>query len=362
MSLRQDPFNGFPVSGKYLFYIAKSYSISIIQPLAAYLKSLNAEHRFYVSEKVKQNKPSEWNNEWILTDLKNAKKFNPDFVLCPGNFVDFRIPGIKVQLFHGLGVEKEVHYKIRHFFDIYLTSGPFVTERYEKIRKENPYFLVIETGWPKIDFILNFSKENLKKTYNIPENRNIILYAPTFSTQHESATDLLDTIPVIMKEDEFWLFKFHELMDPEVIQKFKQIDPNKGRVLENTEITPYLHCADVMVSDTSSVVYEFMVLDKPIITFKTQAREDKGIDIQDPSDLREAIDRSLNHPMEFSEIRKKHLLEINPVLDGQIHKKVFFELERVKSENWIPGIGKPLNLFRKWQVVYHSLFKKGYLR
>lgn len=47
-------------------------------------------------------------------------------VLCPGNFVDFRLPGIKVELFHGIGIEKPSHYKIRRFFDLYLTSGPVV--------------------------------------------------------------------------------------------------------------------------------------------------------------------------------------------------------------------------------------------
>lgn len=353
---------GFPVTGRYMFYIAKTYSVSIIKPLAAFLDRCKAEYCFFVSDKVKQVKPVEWADDLVLTDLKDARKFNPDFVLCPGNFVDFRIPGIKVQVFHGLGVEKAVHYKIRHFFDIYLTSGPFVTNRYEQMRLKDPYFLIIETGWPKIDYILNYPVTDLKKKTDIPEDKKIILYAPTFSTQHESATALIQIIPKIMKDNEFWLFKFHELMDAQVIDEFKKIDPNKGRVLPNVEITPYLHAADVMISDTSSVIYEFMVLDKPIITYKTQARENKGINIHNPSELRDAINRSLENTAEYSDLRQQHLKEINPVLDGKISENIIEQLEKVKNENLLPAKRKPLNLFRKLQIVYHSKFRKGYLR
>ena len=347
---------------KYLFYIAKNYSIPIIIPLAKYLEQTGREYRFYLSDKVKENRPEEWTENLICNRISEAKKFNPDFVLCPGNFVDFRIPGVKVQLFHGLGVEKAVHYKIRHFFDIYLTSGPYVTERFEKIRSNNPYFEIIETGWPKIDYIINFDAKNIKQKVNIPEDKNIILYAPTFSTQHESATALSSVIPEIMKDDEFWLFKFHELMDPQVISDFESIDSHKGRVLHNVEITPYLHAADVMISDTSSVIYEFMVLDKPIITYKTQARTDKGIDISKLEELRPVLDRCLNNSGELSKNRLRHIAEINPNIDGKIAQRVVENLEKAVKQKLFPLNGKPFNLFRKAQIIYHSIFRKGYLR
>jgi len=347
---------------RYLFYIAKAYSIPVIKPLVSRLEIEGKEYGFYVSDNAARNFPDEWDRSRIFKNLKQAKKFSPDFVLCPGNFVDFRIPGIKVQLFHGLGVEKAVHYDIRHFFDIYLTSGPYVTERFDVLRRKYKYFILLERGWPKVDYIVNYPSENLKQKLNIPDGKKIILYAPTFSTKHESATALLDSIPEMMKDDEFWLFKFHELMDNDIVKRFEKIDSQKSTVLQNAEITPYLHTADVMISDTSSVIYEFMILDKPVITFRTQARKDKGIDITEPAELRPALDRCLENPQEFQELRKKHLLEINPSLDGRISERVIKELEDIKLNNLLAGKRKPVNLFRKMQIIYHGIFRKGYLR
>ena len=151
---------------KYLFYAAKKYSIPILIPLIEFLKKSGEEYALFVSAKVQRSMPNKWKDIPILTNSADAMTYAPDFVISPGNFVDFRIPGIKVQIFHGLGIEKESHYKIRHFFDVYLTSGPVVTERFERLQKKYKYFLVRETGWPKVDYILNYKSIQIKKQYD----------------------------------------------------------------------------------------------------------------------------------------------------------------------------------------------------
>ena len=121
---------------KYLFYIAKKYSIPIIQPLAKFLDESDDEYALFISAKVKKVIGSEWQGSTLITEVDEAIAFQPDFVITPGNFIDHRIPGSKVQIFHGLGIEKESHYKIRHFFDVYLTSGPVVTERFNQLQQK----------------------------------------------------------------------------------------------------------------------------------------------------------------------------------------------------------------------------------
>ncbi len=350
---------------KYLFYIAKLYSLPIIQPLTDYLNQ-NRQHDYvlFCSEKVKHQieKEDKWKNVKILSSIKECKLYQPDFCLTPGNYIDFRIPGIKVEIFHGVGIEKSSHYKIRHFFDIYLSSGPFVTRQYQKLQEKYRYFLVKETGWAKFDYIMNYPVENLKEKLGIPSDKKVILYAPTFSDKLQSADDLLPVIPRIIRPNELFLLKFHELKNERFIEQIIAETGNQIMIINSHDITPYLHVSDVMISDTSSVLYEFMALDKPVITYKTRSRKDKGIDITHPDELRPALDRCLKNPKEFSNLRKQHLNEVNPRLDGSIAKTIFDTLDAVVKNNELSKKKKPLNLFRKVKILYHELFRKGYIR
>jgi len=342
---------------KLLFYISKNYSIPIIQPIVKYVETTKHQFAFFVSRKVRMNLPEEIEASKILNNLDQAIDYKPDFVLVPGNFVDFRIPGIKVQLFHGLGVEKDSHYKIRHFFDCYCTSGPFVTNRFLQLQNKYRYFKVYETGWPKVDHILEFNQKQIPK---IPVKKRIILFAPTHSSKMESASELMRALPLILRKDEFLLVKFHELMDKELVEEFKLNLQDNSLFIDDFDITPFLHAADVMISDTSSVLYEFMLLDKPVITYRTQSRFDKGVDISDPNMLRDVLDWSLKNPKVHSKNRKKHIDKINPYLDGKISERLIKKL--IKNKKDLEQVKKPLNLFRKLQILHHSKFKKGYLR
>jgi len=176
----------------------------------------------------------------------------------------------------------------------------------------------------------------------------------------QSASDLMKIIPNIIRENEFWLIKFHELMDKKLVNEFKQKLGSNVHFIEDYDITPYLHAADILISDTSSVFYEFMLLDKPVISYKTQSRLNKGLNITDPSILRDTIDWSLANPQEHSKQRKVHLQEINPYLDGKISERLIMNL--IKNKNKLIKVKKPMNLFRKMQILYHEKFKKGYLR
>ena len=341
------------MKNRFLFYITKRYSIPIIEPIVKYLQDKGEDFGFYFSDSVFQHIPEEWKKEKTFKNLTDMINFNPVFVIVPGNFVDFRIPGIKAQIFHGLGVEKKSHYKIRHYFDVYFTSGPFVTEKFKELQKKYKYFLVEETGWSKIDYILKYPTKKIRKEFKIPNNnKRIILYAPTFSPKMQSAKDILPIIPKIIKDDEIWFVKFHDLMNKKIVENFKENISSNIRLIDSFDITPYLHLAEILISDTSSVIYEFLVLDKPIITFKTQSRFDKGIDISHPDELRAAIDRSLQNPEEFRENRMKHIQEINPYLDGSIGENIIEKLIKLKEHDAFPKIKKPLNLFRKWKLSH----------
>jgi len=346
----------------WLFYLAKQYALPVVAPLVDYVEAQGLSFGFYVSAKVNRVLPQAWRCHPVFTDLASARAFGADFVLSPGNFVDFRLPGVKVELFHGIGIEKPVHYQIRHFFDLYLTSGPAVTHRFQSLKEKYGYFDVIETGWPKIDYIKRFDGRDLRRRHSIPEGKRVVLYAPTHSRRMQSAEALLPVLPSTIRDDEIWLCKPHELTDRSLLAALSALGSDRFRIVNEPDITPYLHLANVMVSDTSSVLYEFMVLDKPVVTYRTLDRRDKGIDIQRPDQLRAAVDRCLAAPSEMADQRARHLREVNPRLDGNIAKTVFEALAAIDPKAPLGPRRKPMNLFRKGQLLYHSRYKKGYLR
>lgn len=342
-----------------LFYLSKLYSIPVVLPLFREAGRRKIPHAVLASDKVRRALAEGPDPPAVVNTLREASAFKPDFVLCPGNFVDWRLPGLKVELFHGIGVEKPSHYRIRHFFDIYLTSGPAVTKRFESLRRKHGYFAVFETGWPKMDHIVNYDATGLRERMGVSPGENVILYAPTHSRSMESAGEIIPALPAIMKPGEVWFCKPHEFMNRGLLEKLVE---HNVHLVNNYDITPLLHLADVLVSDTSSVIYEFMALDKPVVTLRTLDNTEKGIDVTSPNELREAIDRSLDRPEEFSRQRRKHISSVNPTIDGSISRTIIDLLSSI-DPGVPPGNGrKPLNLFRKMQILYHSRFRKGYMR
>lgn len=341
---------------RFLFYLSYTPSVPIIKSLVEYLQKIgHTDFGFYLFPRSARDLPEEWIPYKICELPEQAIAYQPDFVIVPGDFVDYRIPGIKAHIFHGLAVEKDIHYQIRTLFDIYFTSGPIVTSRFQRLKKHYPWYLVKETGWPKIDYILNYPRENLKKKLSLPEDRQIILYAPTVGDKIESAEELLPIIPDIIRKNEHWCIKFHDKVKPKLVKIFEKYLVPNCEIVRTNDIVPYLHAADLLISDTSSVIYEFMILDKPVITFRTRSRFDKGINITRPEQLRSAVDRCLDKPDEFHYNRIMHLNDVNPYRDGKCGQRIIEYLFTLDSNEELNRLKKRHpNFFQKFQSLTHT--------
>jgi hypothetical protein len=334
----------------YLHFITKPYSFSVIQALTDEINRNNwGKSLIFLPDELQrlyQFKTS------ITSSLAAAVDFQPDAVFVPGNIVHDRIPGLKVQVFHGLCEEKGGHYKISGFFDLYCTSGPLITRKFEMLAEKHRHFQVAETGWPKVDLLLKpYERDDVFRKIGLQTNKKIILYAPTFSPKFKSSDKLFPLLPAVIRENETWIIKFHDLMDKKDKLRFKQLESDSIRVWEHSDNIPLLQAADVLISDTSSIVYEFMLLDKPVITIDAGVRLEKGINIGNIDQLRNAVDRSIADPKEFSRNRQRVLREIQPYTDHANAARVLKATEAILSSS-IHAIlkRKPLNLFRKYKV------------
>lgn len=324
---------------KFVLFCQNPYAFGILEPIMQVLKEKNYDYLWFLTENLRESFP--FKNEPYTLDLEELRDYQSDAILCPGNEVPHYIRGVKTQIFHGLAGEKKGHFKIRHYFDLYLTQGPFFTRKFKRLKRRYRNFEVMETGWPKLDIYgkdahkYDSEKERLLKEH---EASKMILYAPTFSPSLTSAPNLLPQIEKLAENRDYLLLvKFHDLMAPDVIREYKELAKKTSNIIveEEPNIVKLLLMADLMISDTSSVVYEFLLLDKPVVTFRNNSENILWDNSKDFSGLSEKVAVNLEED-NYKEERQKIIQNYHPYNDGKSAERMVEAVEQYIEEHGVP--------------------------
>jgi len=341
-----------------VLFCQNPYAFGILEPIMEILKEKEFEYFWFVKESIFHKFP--FVQEPHTSSIEDLITFNSDAIFVPGNEVPYYLRGLKVQIFHGFAGEKKGHFRIRHYFDLYLTQGPFFTRKFLELKNKYKDFDVIETGWPKIDIYgkelqkYNNDKVQLLNKYNA---NKIVLYAPTFSPSLTSASFLMEEFIAFAKNKEYLiLIKFHDLMSAELIDTYKHLAKETSNIIfeEERNIIKFLLMADIMVSDTSSVVYEFLLLDKPVITFNSSSKNIQWDDSKEYSNLESKIVSNLSKDA-YKSSRQKIIEEYHPYQDGNSALRMVDAVESFILENGVPEKRK-LSFLRRLKI--HKIFGK----
>lgn len=324
---------------KFILFCQNPYAFGILEPIMQVLKQKNHEYLWFVTENLSEKFP--FTPEVYTSKIANLKNYNSDAILCPGNEVPHYLRGLKVQIFHGLAGEKKGHFRIRHYFDLYLTQGPYFTKRFQQLKEKHKNFDVIETGWSKLDIYekntLDYKQEK-EELLQMKSAKKLILYAPTFSPSLTSAPYLYHEIEKIAENKDYLvLIKFHDLMDLEVVKRYKSLASQfeNIEVEEEPNIIKFLLMADIMISDTSSVVYEFLLLNKPVVTFRNNSGTISWDDSREYKDLSEKIAGNLDKDP-FKKQRLEIIKHYHPYNDGKSSLRMVNAIEEYIEENGVP--------------------------
>jgi len=337
---------------KTILFCMNPYSFGILEPVMQVLKEKNYEFIWFVRTAILEKFP--YQDQRFTSKIEDLVHFNSDAIFVPGNEVPHYLRGVKTQVFHGLAGEKKGHFRIRNYFDLYLTQGPYFTRWFSKAANKHKDFSVVETGWPKLDIYgkelhkYDSDKLSLLKKYSA---KKIILYAPTFSPSLTSAPHLLSQIEELALEKEYLIvIKFHDLMAKNLIDSYKKLSMSFKNVLfiEERNIIKYLLIADLMISDTSSVVYEFLLLDKPVITFKNNSLAMNWDNLLSFNGLVKSVVRNLLEDP-FKEQRLKVLKEYHPYTDGNSAKRMVEAVEEYIKRNGVPE-KRLISWFRRYKI------------
>lgn len=133
---------------------------------------------------------------------------------------------------------------------------------------------IFEGGVPRNDVFFNTDKRNsivnkVFSKFEIPEGSAVILYAPTFRTDHSLAAyikewdDCLEEFKKKLGRDVILLTRLHPGM---IGEKSFVLTSKKHRIIDATfydEMQDLLVAADILITDFSSTMFEFSLLNKP---------------------------------------------------------------------------------------------------
>jgi CDP-glycerol glycerophosphotransferase (TagB/SpsB family) len=343
---------------KYLFYISQNYSFEVLRPLQTEIWRQGGEVAWF-SEGANVNVSFFRPNEQVIACIADAIEFNPFAVFVPGNMVPIFLPGLKVGIFHGfVGFKKRkkdnvnYHFIIRDCFDLYCTHGQSSTATFEALAAKHRHFQVIETGYCKMDPY--FSSSLVSEKVN---QKPVILFSSTFSPRMTQAPTLLPYIDKLSRHSKWkWIVTFHPKMAKETVAAYKNIQHDNLTFVETDELAPYMIEADLMLGDNSSMITDYLLLNKPVVTINNQAPTPYLHNITNPEDLESAIEYGLTQPDELMREIRDFIQYTHPYKDGESSQRVLqavdkgaTDLQKMKNKpnNFIRNL-KARNKFGYW--------------
>ncbi|SEO33725.1 CDP-glycerol glycerophosphotransferase, TagB/SpsB family [Luteibacter sp. UNC138MFCol5.1] len=332
-------------------FATETYALPILRPLAAAARARGIDVGWVVPAAMAASLTPD---ERRIRSLRDARAMKPEAVYCAANWVSPALPGIKVQVFHGFNAQKREpdrgHFAIRGFFDLYATQGPSTTAPFAELAREHGYFAVRETGWPKLDPL--FGPAPAESDMPARDGRPIVMYASTFSHRLSSAPAMVEPLrAMIARGDRQWLLTLHPKCSDELFDAYRGLEAPNARFFTSERLVEMERAADVLVCDTSSVIHEFAVMGKPVVTIANRVPQPFMLDVPTPADVDAAIDRALSHPPELMAAIRAHGDDIHPYRDGRSSERVLDAVAAFQRGEFGTLKRKPLNLIRRFKAL-----------
>ncbi|MCR5798086.1 MAG: CDP-glycerol glycerophosphotransferase family protein [Eubacterium sp.] len=141
---------------------------------------------------------------------------------------------------------------------------------------------VMRIGLPRTDYVLdkdimNKLKAQFYEAYGGLRQRKIVLYAPTFRDSEVDNPKInmdLQRISDLLGEEGVLLLRLHPLVAKNMPDEVKDNLPdNVFDMSLYPSVTGLLSVADILITDYSSIIYEYVLLERPIIFYAYDLEE-----------------------------------------------------------------------------------------
>ena len=240
-------------------------------------------------------------------------------------------------------------------------------EQFEEFRRAFWYTgEILNVGLPRNDIFFNHDDElvaRVRKNLNVPPENKIAMFAPTFRDDRNvtdvyefDAEKLLDALRHKFGGEWTLLVRFHPNMAETALAK-KSFAAD-GKILNATsypDMQELIVVSDVLVSDYSSVIYDFMISRKPVFIFAKdfdtypQERNFKQLYFDLPYKICRTEDELFDSIKNFDSAKvepaiKKFLDNVKSTDNGHASEAIVNKIQAVVENKPLKDSSKPTNL------------------
>ncbi|MFO7897180.1 MAG: CDP-glycerol glycerophosphotransferase family protein [Candidatus Cloacimonadales bacterium] len=359
---------------KILFDLKKEYYLNSLKPVydelardpdyQLYLNIGKDQRRFWgiflLSEKNKIAKKLEQQGYKLTDETRNF-----DAVICGDALKNPERYGetLRFHLDHGVGIKtlriRNLMRQPQYHYHVFL-EGQYWYDYIKSIGAENVADFYL-TGIPKLDPLVSegyYDNAALAAQISLDRGKKTVLFAPSYKPScikyvQEKITELLPEYNVVIKLHPYsWQGKYAPHSQHKFYEKLARKEQNVYLIdQDDFDIYPYLALADTLISDTSSVINEFLAMGKHGIIYvlpHEKLKHSDGMNVlsinpkewlqgafphmQQPDDLLPAVKSALNPTPEMQQKLQSYRDYFFTGLDGNSALRVKKKIDEIIKE------------------------------
>tara|TARA_B110000438_G_scaffold91421_1_gene90960 strand:+ start:209 stop:1291 length:1083 start_codon:yes stop_codon:yes gene_type:complete len=269
------------------------------------------------------------------------------------NIVD--IDSLAVMVYHGIGLKQSYYNDIDNRIDLRSVESK---SRMVELKEHGHQNLVL-TGFTKCDPLIKSENFLNLESMGLKAKQKTVLYAPSFyPSSIDQLLPFLQNITyennLIIKLHNFsWHQKKYLYQSQSIMDLSKKFDNIFLVPPEEFNIIPYYRICDLLVSDISSTIFEYLYLNRPIIMadcFKLRTKHKifnkrflKKMDIErmdsvdftlrlsEPEDLSSLVYHALEYPLDLEKERLNAQTEYLYRVDGEASVRLVDAIEKIEK-------------------------------
>ncbi len=338
-----------PLPYRVLFYIERDLHVPFLEPVFDHLSACKGYETAWLT--VPYVEPAEGKPGMGLEPIERERlgkkgrfiddiaAFAPHVTVCADACTHLRDCGKLIFVGHGM-ISKGGFYtdsplvRRENRSDLICVPGP----RHRDILRKNVFSPIVVTGFLKADTFFGPNADSVRKAFlrrhSVPDDARIVLFAPTFNEELSAIPCVGEGIGELAEGNTILLIKLHTMTDTEWVRRYRELAARNPsvRFIDDIDASPALLAAHVLVSDVSSVILEFMLMDKPVIVFNNPRMRDYPyylpndieyevrdacLQVTTMAELHLALVSAFREPGEFSPRRREYANRYSYGSDGK---------------------------------------------